>query len=105
MRRASHRTLRPEIAHLFQPGQYREALILSIRMLTESTNMGWHGHIQRAVAASTIKLVYGKTAVDSETDKDVKTLNKYVERLTRSATAPSTQLVNHFPWLDYIPSW
>lgn len=100
MRRASQDGLRPGNVPLFQPGQYREAVILCISMLTECRGAEWYGHIQRAVAASSIKLIYGKEA----TDQDVKTLNLYVERLTRSAK-PGAHLVEIIPWMRHIPSW
>ncbi|KAK1834410.1 cytochrome P450 2U1 [Podospora conica] len=105
MRRASQDGLRAGVVPSFQPALYREALTLAVHMLSDTRadrSTEWYGHIQRAVAASTITMVYGKTAVHSDTDPDVRTLNVYLERLTRSAT-PGTYLVELLPFLQWFP--
>lgn len=104
MRRASQDGLRAGVVPMFQPALYREALALSVHMLKDSSKTEWYGHIQRSVAASTIRMIYGKGVVDGETDEDVRSLNEYLERLTRSATL-GAHLVEVFPWLQIFPKW
>ncbi|KAK0622811.1 cytochrome P450 [Immersiella caudata] len=107
MRRASQDGLRAGVVPLFQPALHREALTLAVHMVSDARadrSTEWYGHIQRAVAASTIKMIYGKTAVHSDTDPDVRTLNIYLERLTRSAT-PGAYLVEILPFLQWFPAW
>jgi len=107
MRRASQDGLRASVVPLFQPALYREALTLAVHVASDARvdrTTEWYRHIQRAVAASTIKMIYGKTAVHSDTDPDVRTLNEYIERLTRSAT-PGAYLVEILPFLQWFPAW
>ncbi|KXX76226.1 Cytochrome P450 2U1 [Madurella mycetomatis] len=98
MRRASHNSLRPSAVPLYQHALYREAVSLSVKMLTEPSRMEWYGHIQRAVAGGAIRMIYGRTS-----EEDVRTLNEYVKRLTKSATSPGTYLVEVLPWLRMSP--
>lgn len=100
MRRASQDGLRPGVVPLYQPALYREAVALSVKMLTEPSKMEWYGHIQRAVAAGAIRMIYGRNS-----EEDVATLNEYVKRLTRSATSPAAHLVEVLPWLRVFPAW
>ncbi|GAB1312365.1 hypothetical protein MFIFM68171_02575 [Madurella fahalii] len=100
MRRASHNGLRPSAVPLYHPALYREAVSLAMKMLTEPSRMEWYGHIQRAVAGGAIRMIYGRSS-----DEDVKTLNEYVKRLTKSATSPGAYLVELLPWLRFFPAW
>ncbi|KAK3344529.1 cytochrome P450 [Lasiosphaeria hispida] len=100
MRRASQEGLRSSSVPLYYPALYREAVSLSVKMLSDPSKMEWYGHIQGAVAGGAIRMIYGRSS-----EEDVSTLNEYVKRLTMSATSPAAHLVDVLPWLNVFPAW
>ena len=99
MRRASQDGLRPGMVPLYHAALCREAISLSVGMLTDPSKTEWYGHIQRAVAGGAIRMIYGGSS-----EEDVLTLGEYVKRLTKSATSPMAHLVDALPWLRILPA-
>lgn len=95
--------LRQGREHQFHAIQYREAIMLALDLLSESSRIEWKDHVMRATASTMVAIIYGRPQILSESDPTIARLNDFTTRLTR-AVLPGANLVEVLPFLRHFPS-
>ncbi|KAI0055949.1 cytochrome P450 [Artomyces pyxidatus] len=101
MRRAAHEGLNIFAVKQYQPVQSKEAVILALDILVDSTN--WAVHLRRHAASLIMSVLYDKPTTERADDESVVKINEHVMRLV-VVTLPGSNWVQIFPWMKHIPS-
>ena len=106
LRRAAHEALTKRAVQNYHPIQMKEATIFVSSLLKSSANLQQDGHFKRLAASTILSIVYDYPTILSENDHVLEKIERYNDRLVRSALIGS-YFVDIFPWMKHIPerSW
>ena len=106
MRRAASKALTKRAVQNYHSIQIKEATILVSSLLKPSANLQQDGHFKRLAASIIMSIVYGYPTILSEDDHVLQKIERYNDRLVKSALMGS-YFVDIFPWMKNIPkrSW
>ncbi|KAA1472624.1 cytochrome P450 [Dentipellis sp. KUC8613] len=100
LRRALHAHLQPKVAATYEPLQMLNSKVLIRDILDDPS--GHYDHAKRYAASVILSLTYGKPSPSFKSDPDVVLVTQCLMRLG-AAIRPGAHLVEHLPWLQYIP--
>jgi hypothetical protein len=106
MRRAASEALTKRAVQNYHIIQMKEATILVSSLLEPSSDLQQDGHFKRLAASIIMSIVYGYPTILSESDHILEKIERYNDRLVKSALMGS-YFVDIFPWMIHIPkrSW
>ena len=79
----------------------KEAVIQACDLLDQPAQ--WDRHFRRTAASATLSIIYGHSTLTSEQDHIFRVINDFSERFNK-AIPMGANLVEFFPWLQYLPS-